>query len=80
MQTTCLGCGLDGLDLLIDFGPQPPSNRFHGRNEADDVRHRLTVAQCQNCGLVQLVNPMPPPVVQHPSSPTVPGFSTGWGI
>lgn len=44
---------------MIDFGLQPPSNRFVtlGAHHAD--RHRLKFAVCPQCGLSQIIDPMP---------------------
>jgi C-methyltransferase C-terminal domain/Putative zinc binding domain/Methyltransferase domain len=56
----CLGCAARELALLIDFGLQPPSNRFERPGEPPVERHPLKVEQCCACGLVQLADPMPP--------------------
>jgi|TARA_Y100000310_G_scaffold338360_1_gene427772 SAM-dependent methyltransferase len=57
-QIICIGCGAQALELLIDFGNQPPSNRFYGNGEIQDDYHRLAMNQCSRCALVQLVEPM----------------------
>jgi len=56
----CLGCGTRAAETLVDFGPQPPSNRFERPGDPPAERHPLKVAQCGACGLVQLADPMPP--------------------
>jgi len=45
--------------VLLDFGMQPPSNRFLGAEVPDPETHPLVVGQCAGCGLVQLIEPMP---------------------
>jgi hypothetical protein len=56
----CLGCRSKAVQPLVDFGPQPPSNRFEPPEFPNTEVHPLIVGQCTSCGLVQLVNPMPP--------------------
>lgn len=59
----CLSCDAR-VAVLLDFGPQPPSNRFERPQDAPSERHPLAVAQCQGCGLIQLTEPMPPSMVK----------------
>jgi len=54
----CLACQNPSVDVLLNFGNQPPSNRFVGGAEGDCDKHPLILGQCQSCGLIQLVNPM----------------------
>ena len=56
-QCTCLSCGAN-VNPLIDFGRQPPSNRFFRLGEADLDRHTLAIGQCNVCMLVQLTDLM----------------------
>jgi hypothetical protein len=58
LASRCIGCGT-AVRELIDFGPQPPSNRFIRPNEREIDRHRLRLGQCDTCALVQLIDPMP---------------------
>lgn len=55
----CLGCGNNTVQILVDFGPQPPSNRFELISPQETATHPLVIGQCGTCGLVQLVSPMP---------------------
>src|SRR4051812_27077678 len=55
----CLGCGGAGVTTLVNFGPQPPSNRFVPVGASDLDAHTLCLGQCNTCGLVQLIDPMP---------------------
>jgi hypothetical protein len=56
----CIACGSSTIECLIDFGPQPPSNRFQDASSIDREVHPLVVGQCVGCALVQLLNPMAP--------------------
>jgi hypothetical protein len=56
----CLGCGTKDVRVLLDFGPQPPSNRFERAEAGHAETHPLVAGQCAACGLVQLIDPMPP--------------------
>jgi SAM-dependent methyltransferase len=60
---TCLVCK-SKVRPLVDFGPQPPSNRFEFVNFHESDRHPLTIGQCEGCGLVQLISPMAPDMVK----------------
>lgn len=64
MAADCLGCGGGPVDVLLDFGAQPPSNRFLREGDAGGDAHPLNLGQCQACALIQLVNPMPPAMVK----------------
>ncbi|MCE2949597.1 MAG: class I SAM-dependent methyltransferase [bacterium] len=57
--SSCLSCG-GPVDLLVDFGMQPPSNRFEQQATEQPERHRLQLGQCNGCALLQLIDPMPP--------------------
>jgi hypothetical protein len=61
---TCLSCGGNAVVTLLDFGPQPPSNRFVPVGHVDADKHPLKLGQCGDCGLVQLINPMPVSMVR----------------
>jgi hypothetical protein len=60
---TCRGCDGNRVQRLIEFGPQPPSNRFERNVSAVTERHHLSFGQCTACGLFQLIDPMPPEMV-----------------
>ena len=55
----CRACGA-ATTVLVDFGPQTPSNRFEAPEQPVADRHPLVVSQCDQCALIQLDNPMPP--------------------
>ena len=56
---SCLSCSTRDVRVLVDFGSQPPSNRFERGEAAPCETHPLVVGQCGRCGLIQLINPMP---------------------
>lgn len=58
-KNKCLCCLNDKVESLVDFGDQPPSNRFEQRSFVSADRHRLLLGQCSLCGHIQLINPMP---------------------
>lgn len=55
----CLCCRAEAVRVLVDFGPQPPSNRFERSDFTPGASHPLVVGQCTGCGLIQLIAPMP---------------------
>ena len=58
--SSCLSCRASGVQVLVDFGPQPPSNRFEAQNPGQGETHPLVVGQCPRCALIQLIHPMAP--------------------
>jgi C-methyltransferase-like protein/methyltransferase family protein/putative zinc binding protein len=60
----CLLCQEARVQPLVEFGPQPPSNRFEFKASPETERHPLTIGQCGGCGLVQLISPMSPDMVK----------------
>ncbi len=58
MDGLCIGCGTEGVKLVTDLGPQPPSNRFLARSGEPCETHRLRFGYCRACGLAQLIDPM----------------------
>ncbi len=62
-QKTCRLCGAGYGDLRIEFGKLPPCNRFVDSAETLPS-HQLTMGACGNCGLIQLLDPMPPDMVR----------------
>lgn len=63
-SSACLGCRAKSVDIVLDLGRQPPSNRFTTASAEDQDGHRLQLGVCMTCGLVQLVSPMPPDMVK----------------
>lgn len=58
---TCTVCNNSQLKTVIDFGLQPPSNRFISDDSCESSReiHALALGYCQQCGTAQLTNRMP---------------------
>ncbi|MBC8182556.1 methyltransferase domain-containing protein [candidate division KSB1 bacterium] len=48
------------MSVVLDLGPQPLCNRFKTDPNEHEFYHPLILGQCQNCGLIQLPNPVPP--------------------
>ncbi|MGH6804762.1 MAG: class I SAM-dependent methyltransferase, partial [Methyloceanibacter sp.] len=61
---SCLSCGSGSVQNLLDFGAQPPSNRFVRAATVDEEAYQLVLGQCATCGLLQLINPMPAEMVK----------------
>ena len=47
------------IKLLIDFGLQPISNRYLANPKDQEKLFPLKLGQCQNTGLIQLLDPVP---------------------
>jgi SAM-dependent methyltransferase len=56
---SCQGCGHIVLETLLEFAPQPVTNRFLVTQDAAEERFPLTLGQCPQCGLLQLLDPVP---------------------
>ena len=55
----CKSCNSKAVVSKIDFGKQPPSNRYQVTYDADQESHSLELGICNSCGLLQLIDPMP---------------------
>ena len=62
--TLCIACRSESVELILDFGRQPPSNRFFQRGDPQSDGHGLALGCCVACGLVQLIRPMPAAMVR----------------
>lgn len=60
----CISCDSDAVRPMLDFGAQPPSNRFFRAGEPQKQSHGLALGQCAACALVQLIDPMPAEMVR----------------
>lgn len=56
--TACIACRAESVSRILNFGPQPPSNRFFAAGSVQLDTHILALGCCAACGLVQLVHPM----------------------
>jgi len=59
MKNVCLNCDSDKIEVKLDLGLQPPSNRYGSSLDKPNDVHRLEAGACSTCGLVQLLEPMP---------------------
>src|SRR5688572_13575938 len=55
----CLCCNGISVGLLADYGSHPLCNRFLREPEAEEFLHPMRLGQCQQCGLVQMLAPVP---------------------
>ena len=55
----CLLCETEPVAGLIDFGLQPVCNRFLTTATEPEYLHRLVIGQCEACGLIQIIDPVP---------------------
>ena len=59
----CTVCHSDNLQTVLDFGDQPPANRFVDASvtasEGGDDTYNLALGFCSDCGIVQLTKRMP---------------------
>jgi hypothetical protein len=51
---SCQLCQAQAVVDLLDFGPQPVTSRFVCASEDDEQLFGMVLAQCEECGLVQL--------------------------
>ena len=59
MKKICQACGITEVKMLLDLGLQPVQNRFARKPHSEDYFHPLTLGQCQNCSLIQLIDLVP---------------------
>jgi len=55
----CQICESDRVKILLDCPPQPLCNRFVADIGLEEYRHPLTLGQCQECALIQIIQPVP---------------------
>lgn len=58
----CRSCGCNELDIFLDLGEKPPSDRILTKSMLNEPEpfFPLEVAFCNNCGLVQILETVPP--------------------
>ena len=64
MGNKCVSCGSGATRNTISLGLNPPSNRYIKTIDENSELHPLEFGYCENCGLAQLMNPMPPASVR----------------
>jgi SAM-dependent methyltransferase len=60
MTERCRFCGEDAVERLIEFGLHPIAHQFLDSPEQEEYTHPVTLGFCGECGLTQLVDPIPP--------------------
>ena len=60
-NVSCTVCNNNTLKTIIDFGQQPPSNRFvaEANLHSSQEMHQLALGYCLQCGTIQLTQRMP---------------------
>src|SRR6185437_11931083 len=63
--TVCRGCGHLGLRVVLDLGRMPLANSLLSDSDLGDPepRYPLALAFCSRCCLVQITEPVPPPLM-----------------
>lgn len=55
----CHLCAADKVTRFLDCRMQPVCNRFLASPTEDEFKHPMIMGQCEACGLVQIINPVP---------------------
>ncbi len=64
LKINCISCNKKALKSKINFGEQPPSNRYQIISNCEKDTHILEIGICNECGLIQLIDPMPVEMVR----------------
>ena len=64
VDARCHGCHMPQVEMVLDLGPQPPSNLFLGNATQQYPTHPLRFGVCTSCGLAQIIDPMPEHMVR----------------
>ena len=56
---TCRICGTPQLQGFLDLGEHPVSSHFRTTLDAMEVAHDISLGTCGNCGVLQLMKPIP---------------------
>ena len=52
----CRSCNSSALENVLDLGQQPISNRFITDDKQTEYTHSMVMAQCGDCGLIQVID------------------------
>ena len=65
MKASCRACSKNNLSKFIDLGNMPLAGGFLSKNRtiADEKTYLLQIHVCNDCGLVQIVEPVDPEVL-----------------
>src|SRR5262245_34421401 len=55
----CLVCGSDAVTQQLDVGEHPVSSFFLEERNATERNFALTLGQCETCGTIQSMQPVP---------------------
>lgn len=74
---TCQGCASAELDLVIDFGHQPPVHSLLREAQLDEgeMSYPLRLLRCRSCGLVQLGHVVDPRLIFPDEYPYLSGLT-----
>ena len=57
----CNVCNGKNFDEVLNFGETPIAHRFlPDPFQGNEYTHSLVISLCRNCGLIQILNPIPP--------------------
>lgn len=59
-MNSCHLCGKQSLIPLLNFGEHPIAHNFLTSPSEEEYVHSVNLAYCESCGLIQLVDPIPP--------------------
>ncbi len=77
LHTTCRSCERSGLEVFLDLGQTPLADRILTAEQLKEEEpfYPLEVAFCSNCGLVQILETLPPEVLFCDKYPYYSSFS-----
>ena len=73
---SCRVCGSTNLKLVLDLGPQPPSNNFVDNPHVEEEKFPLRVFFCKECYLIQLIDVVEPEDIFNNNYPYFTGKSS----
>lgn len=59
-MNSCHLCGRQTLIPLLNFGEHPIAHNFLTSPSEEEYVHAVNLSYCESCGLIQLVDPIPP--------------------
>ena len=59
-MNSCHLCGMQTLIPLLNFGEHPIAHNFLTSPSEEEYVHPVNLYYCESCGLIQLVDPIPP--------------------
>ncbi|MFA5905565.1 MAG: class I SAM-dependent methyltransferase [Desulfobacula sp.] len=60
MKQTCRLCRQDQLSCILELGGHPISHRLLKKKDQAEFIHPVRLFYCNHCGLIQLIDPIPP--------------------